>query len=1100
MNTKSPYKKSCRLQIFKPATRFGLALVALGLSLCSVAAALIPDNYFKPSSFAQARRPERALLLADGKYFLYFDPDTLVDKSTGPLTRFLPDGTLDTTFNFSREYKQVRTVTEAGNGRFYVAATRYAYGIKETEQILRINNDGSIDSTFTPAVVATPDNQSFVTNILIQADGKVLAGGYFATVSGVPREDIVRLLSDGTVDATFTSPSTPSGEIYAMALQQDQKILVGGNFPAVNGTSALAIARLNPDGSVDPDFKASGYTTTARVQCIAAQADGSIIASSNFRIGNSAPIKRMPLIRLNSAGAFDSTFDSNGVVASVRTARDFVIQPDGKIVAAINGTVVRFNTNGSSDSSFHQPVTRDASVDPVVEGTPISVNRLNDGDFLVGGLFTDVDPPPVVGNSHFGVVRLNSDGTVDPSLISSHRTAIEIAPNSFARLTDGSTLVGFADKIDPAIPYNLGRLLSNGAFDPNFTLSSSDPNGFLSAGFTARGFERLSDGNFFVFGFQADNGGVFAFGKVSAEGVQDTSYPSSYSPYFQTAIAAPDGKVFFSAGTDAQSTVYNTLGRIDADGHFESFFVPSSIRAAEIQRSSGDFGSLFTVHAGTRVLAIQPDGKILFEYLGSPNTFHNGFDDVFRLVRLNADGSLDNTFTALTFTPFDLSQNFPVLFDPENGQALQPPGGVWSASLPFLDAVVQSDGRIVLVGQFKSYNGAPAGGIVRLLADGTVDNTFNTGNGAQWTQTTETAANFPRVENIERQADGKFLVSGTFEAFNGVAAPGIAVLNPDGSVDTSFVPPVQRDSRSRLASALKSQADGSFLLSGPYKVNGESTTRSLIRLVNAHAGAVNISTRLGVGTGDNALIEGFIVEGAAGSSKKILVRAIGPSLGQFGVADALANPTLEIRDGSGALVAMNNDWKMTQTGGLITGDQSADLSASGVAPTNDFESAVIVALEPGSYTAVVRGAGNATGTGVVDAFDIDPGSSARIANIATRGLVQPNDKLMIAGFIVQYGAVKVAVRAIGPSLIDFGISNALPDTTLQLRDQNGLIVLENDDWKTSQQAELENVGLQPSNDKEAALVTTIQPGQYTAQVRGKGNDSGIGVVQVYFLP
>jgi hypothetical protein len=106
---------------------------------------------------------------------------------------------------------------------------------------------------------------------------------------------------------------------------------------------------------------------------------------------------------------------------------------------------------------------------------------------------------------------------------------------------------------------------------------------------------------------------------------------------------------------------------------------------------------------------------------------------------------------------------------------------------------------------------------------------------------------------------------------------------------------------------------------------------------------------------------------------------------------------------------------------------------------------------------------------------------------------------MIAGFIVQNGPLKVVVRAIGPSLAGFGISNALPDTTVQLRDQQGAIVLENDDWKTAQQQELENIGLQPSDDLEAALVATIQPGQYTAQVRGKDNASGIGVVQVYFL-
>jgi hypothetical protein len=261
----------------------------------------------------------------------------------------------------------------------------------------------------------------------------------------------------------------------------------------------------------------------------------------------------------------------------------------------------------------------------------------------------------------------------------------------------------------------------------------------------------------------------------------------------------------------------------------------------------------------------------------------------------------------------------------------------------------------------------------------------------------------------------------------------------------------------------------------------------------------NVSTRLGVGTDENVLIEGFIVQGPAGSSKKMLVRAIGPSLSQFGISDALANPTLEIHDVNGATVATNNDWKTTLVGGLITGNQFAEINGSGVAPGNDLESAVIVALEPGNYTAVVRGAGNTLGTGVVDAFDLDAGSTARLANIATRGLIQPGDGLMIAGFIVQNGPVKVVVRGIGPSLTQFGIANALPDTTLQLRDQQGAIVLENDDWKSGQPQELQDIGLQPSHDLEAALVTTIQPGQYTAQLRGKGNASGIGVVQVYFL-
>ena len=266
----------------------------------------------------------------------------------------------------------------------------------------------------------------------------------------------------------------------------------------------------------------------------------------------------------------------------------------------------------------------------------------------------------------------------------------------------------------------------------------------------------------------------------------------------------------------------------------------------------------------------------------------------------------------------------------------------------------------------------------------------------------------------------------------------------------------------------------------------------------------NVSTRLPVGTNDNVLIEGFIVQGPAGSVKKIIVRAIGPSLAPFGITDALANPILEIHDATNAIVATNDNWKTTQVGGIITGDQSAELTASGLAPSNDLESAIIANLAPGSYTAVVRGSGNTVGTGVVDAYDVSAASPAKLANIATRGLIQPGDKLMIAGFIVQTGPVRAVIRAIGPSLTAFGITNALPDTTLQLRDQNGVLVVENDNWKTrsdgsSQQAELEGTGLQPTNDLEAAVVTTLQPGQYTAQVRGKPETTGTGVVQVYFL-
>ena len=263
----------------------------------------------------------------------------------------------------------------------------------------------------------------------------------------------------------------------------------------------------------------------------------------------------------------------------------------------------------------------------------------------------------------------------------------------------------------------------------------------------------------------------------------------------------------------------------------------------------------------------------------------------------------------------------------------------------------------------------------------------------------------------------------------------------------------------------------------------------------------NVSTRLPVRVGDNPLIEGFIVQGPAGTTKKIIVRAIGPSLAQF-VSDPLANPTLSIVDTSnGTTIASNDNWQTTQVGGIITGDQVAEITASKLQPGNSAESAIIANLAPGSYTAVVRGVGNTEGTAVVDAYDLSTGSAAQVKNIATRGLVQPADKLMIAGFIIQNGSVKVVVSALGPSLAQppFNITNALPDTTLELRNANGTFVQQNDDWMTNQKAELQATGLQPTNDKEAAIVATLPPDQYSALVRGKPEQTGTGVVQVFFL-
>jgi hypothetical protein len=273
--------------------------------------------------------------------------------------------------------------------------------------------------------------------------------------------------------------------------------------------------------------------------------------------------------------------------------------------------------------------------------------------------------------------------------------------------------------------------------------------------------------------------------------------------------------------------------------------------------------------------------------------------------------------------------------------------------------------------------------------------------------------------------------------------------------------------------------------------------RGVFRLApNTPGSAANISTRLPVGTGDNILITGFIITGPGGSTKKVLVRGIGPSTTLPG---ALADPTLELHDGPGALIASNDNWRTTQLGGIITADQVAEIQATGAAPGNDLESAIIGTLAPGNYTAQVRGANATTGIGVAEAYDLSLASAARLANVSTRGFVQAGDNLMIGGFIIVNNPLKIVARGIGPSLAAFGIPNALANPTLELRGNAGLI-LANDDWRATQEAELIATGLQPGNDLEAALVITLQPGTYTALLRGANDGVGVGLVEIYALP
>ena len=279
--------------------------------------------------------------------------------------------------------------------------------------------------------------------------------------------------------------------------------------------------------------------------------------------------------------------------------------------------------------------------------------------------------------------------------------------------------------------------------------------------------------------------------------------------------------------------------------------------------------------------------------------------------------------------------------------------------------------------------------------------------------------------------------------------------------------------------------------------NGATASQSFdITVTSTPVHAANISTRLQVGSGDDALIGGFIVLGDA--PKRLMIRAIGPSLSGVGVTNALSNPTLELHDGTGALIASNDNWQ--------NAPNKRDIMSSVLAPSDPNESAILTTLSATSsgsaFTAVMRSVDGTSGVGLVEVYDLDSGPGSSLLNISTRGNVQTGDNVMIGGFIVAgNGSQRVLVRAIGPSLAAFGVPDALADPLLELHNSDGDLIDSNDDWMDNPaEAEIEATMIAPNDPKESAVLQTLAPGAYTAIVQGTGGTTGTGLVEVYVLP
>lgn len=355
--------------------------------------------------------------------------------------------------------------------------------------------------------------------------------------------------------------------------------------------------------------------------------------------------------------------------------------------------------------------------------------------------------------------------------------------------------------------------------------------------------------------------------------------------------------------------------------------------------------------------------------------------------------------------------------------------------------------------------------------------------------------------NPSGQSNGPFMHNGSFTSIAQVinhynAIPGdnpnlSPFLKRNGGVQTLNLTQQQRLDLEAFLLTLSGKAvytDPKW--SNPFRPDGSIT---ITDTSPPPAQTVNLSTRMRVLTADKVGIGGFIITGTV--PKRVLLRAMGPSLAQFGMSNLLGDPAITLNGPAGFAPVTNDNWRSSQW---------TEIEATGLAPGDDLESAIVVTLEPGNYTAVLSGTNSGIGAGILEIYDLDFAAASKLANISTRAFVGTGDDILIAGFTVGNASNvdNIIVRALGPSLAASTVGQALLDPTLEVRNANGATLIANDNWwQSAQNAEITGIGLAPLFDSESAVAITLGPGAYTALLSASPNafinPPGVGLVEVY---
>jgi uncharacterized delta-60 repeat protein len=699
---------------------------------------------------------------------------------------------------------------------------------------LTIQAAGEVDPTFNTNVGRFA--MESVNALALQPDGKILVVGNFTTVNGLPRTGVARFNSDGSLDASFNvgeilQQNGTGAIVNVIALQADGKILIAGNFNTIAGTQRPTLARLNSDGSLDNSFVTGSSTTTfinGSVNAVSVQPDGKILVGGDFNIQTivqGMTITRSNLVRYNSDGTYDATFNFNppGNVA------DIVVQPDGKIIIGGSfGSVARLNADGSVDATF---------TNLTVVGNTVSAMILQpDGKIVVVGSFTTFG-----GVAQGYITRLNANGTLDTTFNAGNAGANNTI-NDVALTPDGKVvIVGRFTTYNGASASRVARLNADGSLDTTFNYAAI-------AAFTPTDVVVQPDGRIVIAGVNStafQPGSIF---RLNQNGSVDASFPASIAfvtpATVQDIYVQSDGKTLVSGNfTVAGGVTRVFLVRLNSDGSVDPSFVPNinigtgvggvyaiaqqsdgkvivgGELGADLQRLNVDgsrdltFAPTLSNSGSIFAVAVQPDGKILVG--GNLNTTN---PNQVNLLRLNADGSVDTSFNV-------------------------------NVSSYIIDIFLQPDGKIIIGGSFTSVNGAARGRIARLNADGTLDLSFNPSFGAN---------NF--IYTVALQPDGKILAAGDFTTVNGVNRAYLARFNPNGSLDSTFVPNLNSSVYS-----IALQPDGRILIGGAFTLIDGVTRNRYARLnpggsidfsFNSSIGANNIASEIALLPDGKVLIGG----------------------------------------------------------------------------------------------------------------------------------------------------------------------------------------------------------------------------------------------------